>query len=292
VHKIAYVRRKNSMKSPHKGRKRKTRSELLKKKGETQVQNYKTLGTFSQILHLFNEPWVEELSVTDVAKALDMVSSKASRMLATLEREKLFERNQDTGKYRLGAIFFGLGMNFAFHSPLRKIMRPHLELMAKEKGLTASFGIISHHSVIAVDRIENLNIDLITHRIGLNIPVHSTSIGKILMAYLPLEKQEEILASASLVKFTEATIVDPALLKEKLKLYKASGFATDEGETHEDLNCIAAPIKNSKGEVVAALNLMAERSRISAEELFKNADYLKEKALFISRQLGYLYTAH
>ena len=226
-----------------------------------------------------------------MAKDLDMVSSKASRMLATLERENLFVRNQDTGKYRLGPIFFGLGMNYAFHSPLRKIMRPHLELMAKEKGLTASFGIISNNSVIAVDRIENLNIDLIAHRIGFNIPVHSTSIGKILLAYLPSEKQDEILASASLIKFTETTIVDPEVLKEKLKQYKASGYATDKGETHDDLNCIAAPIKNSSGEVVAALNLMAEHSQISAEKLFKNADYLKEKALFISRQLGYLYTA-
>lgn len=280
------------MKSPHKSRKRKSSPEPQNKKEVPQVQNYKTLGAFSQILHLFNESWVEELSVTEVAKALDMVSSKASRMLATLEKENLFVRNQETGKYRLGPIFFGLGMNFAFHSPLRKIMRPHLELMAKEKGLTASFGIISNNNVIAVDRIENLNIDLIAHRIGFNIPVHSTSIGKILLAYLPLEKQDEILASASLVKFTEATIVDPEVLKEKLKQYKASGYATDEGETHEDLNCIAAPIKNSSGEVVAALNLMAERSRFSAEKLFENADYLKEKALFISRQLGYLYTAH
>lgn len=280
------------MKSPQKNPKGKSSPELRNKKGTPQVQNYKSLGAFSQILHLFNESWVEELSVTEVAKTLGMVSSKASRMLATLERENLFVRNQESGKYRLGPIFFGLGMNFAFHSPLRKIMRPHLELMAKEKGLTASFGIISNNSVIAVDRIENLNIDLIAHRIGFNIPVHSTSIGKILLAYLPLEKQDEILASASLVKFTEATIVDPKVLKEKLKQYKASGYATDEGETHEDLNCIAAPIKNSTGEVVAALNLMAERSRISAEKLFENADYLKEKALFISRQLGYLYTAH
>ena len=268
-----------------------TRDKAIQNGDEPKTQNYKTLAAFSKILYLFNEPGVEELGVTEISKTLNMDSSKASRMLATLERERLFERNQETGKYRLGVIFLGLGMVFAFHFPLRKIVRPHLELIAKEMGVTTSFGILSGYHVITIDRIANLNIDLIAHRIGSNLPLHSTSIGKILMAYLSEEKQEEMLASVDLIKFTESTIVDPIALMGRLQLYRTWGYATDEGETHEELNSIAAPIKNSLGEVVAALNLLGERSRISDEELFKNADYIKDKALFISRQLGYLYPA-
>ncbi len=270
-------------------RKERSRDTISFKAEKPQTQNYKTLGAFAKILHLLNDPEVEELSVTEISKVLGMVSSKASRMLASLEREGLFHRNKDTGKYRLGIIFLSLGTNFASHFPLRKVVRPHLEQMAREKMMTASFAIFAGDKVITVDRIENMNIDLVAHRIGLDLPVHSTSVGKVLLAYRTEEEQDRILTEKKLTKFTERTVVDPRKIKAMIRECKIRGYATDEGETHEDLNCIATPIKNSSGEVVAALNLMAECSRISAEELFKNARYLKDRSLFISRQLGFKY---
>ncbi|MBW1847349.1 MAG: IclR family transcriptional regulator [Deltaproteobacteria bacterium] len=251
------------------------------------MQTYKTIEDFGKILALFKGFQVEERGVTEISNALEMTASKVSRMLRTLENERFFERNLDTGKYRLGFAFFELGMAYAFHFPLRKIIRPHIEHIAKGLGLTASWGIFQNDNVIVVDRIQNLNIDLMSYRIGLNLPIHSTSIGKILLAYFPEEKQDRVIKSIKLNKFTEKTIVDPISIKEKLKIYRELGYATDEGETHEELNCIAVPIKNQKGEVIAAVNLMAEQSQASAEELFKHSAYLKERAMFISRQLGY-----
>jgi DNA-binding IclR family transcriptional regulator len=159
--------------------------------------------------------------------------------------------------------------------------------MAKELNTTASWGILRNRKIIVIDRIQNLNIDLVTHRIGLNLPIHSTSIGKVLLAYLPEEEQDSILQSVSLSKFTDATIVDRKLIKENLKLIKERGHVVDREETHKDLNCIAAPIRNGDGKVIAAINIMDEGQRTSAEDLFQFADYLTERALFISRQLGY-----
>jgi DNA-binding IclR family transcriptional regulator len=108
------------------------------------------------------------------------------------------------------------------------------------------------------------------------------------LAHLPEKEQDRILKSVNLVKFTDATIVDRKAMKENLKLIRQRGYAADEGETHEDLNCIAAPIRNGTGDVIAAINIMDERTRTSAEKLFRFAGYLKEKAFFISRQLGYI----
>jgi DNA-binding IclR family transcriptional regulator len=178
-------------------------------------------------------------------------------------------------------------MAYVFNFPLRKLLRPHLEQIFKDLNLTTSWGILRNDKVVVVDRIQNLNIDLLTHRLGLNLPIHSTSIGKVLLAYLPEKEQDRILKSTNLIKFTNGTIVDQKLIKKHLKLILERGYSTDEGETHEDLNCMAAPIRNGKGEVVAAINLMDEKSRTNAEKLFQLADSLKERALFISRQLGY-----
>ena len=250
-------------------------------------QAYKTLKDLAKITSLFNTLQIEERSVTEISKALGMLPSKVSRMIRTLENEGFFEKNLENGKYRLGVQFFELGMAYVFNFPLRKVVRPHLEEIFKELNLTTSWGMLKNDKVIVVDRIQNLNIDLLTHRLGLNIPIHSTSIGKVLLAYLPEKEQDRILRSTSLIKFTDATLTDQKLIKRNLKFIRERGFSTDKGETHEDLNCMAAPIRNGNGEVIAAINLMDEKQRTSTEKLFGFAEYLKEKALFISRQLGY-----
>ena len=250
-------------------------------------QEYKTLKDSAKIFSLFNNVQVEERGVTEISKALAMSPSKVSRMLGTLEREGLFEKNAETGKYRLGIGFFELGIVYAFHFPLRKIIRPHIEQMAKELNLTASWGILRNSKVIVVDRVQNLHIDLLAYRIGLNLPIYTTSIGKVLLAYVSEEEQDRILQSVSLVKFTDATIVDKKLIKGNLRIVRERGYATDGGETHEDLNCIAAPVRNGTRDVIAAINVKDEQSRTSAEKLFQFADELKERAFFISCQLGY-----
>lgn len=250
-------------------------------------QGYKTLRDLCKIISLFNTFQIEERGVTEISKALEMLPSKVSRMIRTLEREGFFEKNLENGKYRLGVRFFELGITYVFNFPLRKVLRPHLEQIFKELNLTTSWGILRNDKVIVVDRIQNLNIDLLTHRLGLNLPIHSTSIGKVLLAYLPEKEEDRILKSINPVKFTNATIIDQKLIKKHLKLIRERGYSTDEGETHKDLNCMAAPIRNGNGEIIAAINLMGEKEQISAEKLFGFADYLKEKALFISRQLGY-----
>jgi DNA-binding IclR family transcriptional regulator len=250
-------------------------------------QGYKTLKDLTRILSLFNTFQAEERSISEISKTLKMQPSKVSRMLKTLENEGFFEKNPHTGKYRLGIGFFELGMAFAAHFPLTKIIRPHIEQMAKELNLTASWAILKNSKIIVMDRVQNQNIDLLAQRVGLNLPMHTTSVGKVLLAYLPEEEQDRILKSTRFEKFTAATVVDRKVIKKNLASIREKGFATDEGETHEDLNCIAAPIKDASGEVIAAINLMDERSRTAAEKVRQLSDYLKEKAFFISRQLGF-----
>ncbi len=250
-------------------------------------QGYKTLKDLAKILSFFNYLQIEERGIAEISKALGMHPSKVSRMLGTLESDGFFEKDLSTGKYRLGVRFLELGMAYVSNFPLRKIIRPHIEQMAKELNLTASWALFRNDRVIVVDRVQNLNIDILTHSMGLNVPVHSTSVGKVLLAYFPEEEQDRVLRSVKLIKFTEKTIIDQSLIKERLRLTKERGYATDECETYEYINCIAAPIKNFSGDVVAAINLMDEESRTGREKLFQFCGYLKEKAFFISRQIGY-----
>jgi IclR family transcriptional regulator, KDG regulon repressor len=250
-------------------------------------QDYKTLKDLARILSLFNSPQVQEIGISEISKSLNMLPSKISRMVRTLEKDGFFQKNIETGKYRLGIAFFELGIIFALNFPLRQIIRPHIEQIAKEHNLTASWGILSKGKVIVVDRVQNLNIDLLAYRIGFNIPIHSSSIGKVLLANLPEKEFNEILKTIEFEKFTATTTVDPNLLKKQLDDVKEKGYSTDNGETHEDIYSIAAPIRNGDGDVIAALNLTSEKKHPNVEKISKLSEYLKEKGLFISRQLGY-----
>jgi IclR family transcriptional regulator, KDG regulon repressor len=251
------------------------------------VQEYKTVKDLMKMLMLFNTFHCDEKSVTEISKSLDMLPSKVSRMLGTMEKDGFLERNHETNKYRLGIMFFELGLVYAFHFPLRRILRPHIEQMAQELNMTASWGILRDNRVVVVDHVRSINIDLLTNRIGLVLPVYTTSIGKALLAYLTEEEQDRILGSINLRKLTDASLVDRKLLRENLELVRERGYSTDEGETLADLNCIAASVKDASGKVIAAINLTGEKAQTSPERLHQLAPYVKDKALFVSRQLGY-----
>ena len=184
------------------------------------TQKYKTLEDLSKIISLFGDMSEGELSVTAISRELTMSASKVSRMLKTLEAEDFFEQNLNTGKYRLGFKFFELGLAYAFHLPLRKIIRPHIESLAQELKVTASWGIINKGRVIVVDRIQIMGLDTLAHRIGTNMPIHSTSIGRVLLAHLSNEELNKVLRSTQLIKYTDKTVIDPKLIKRHLKIVK------------------------------------------------------------------------
>src|SRR4030042_6318940 len=197
------------------------------------MHEYKTLRDLTRVLSLFNSFESEERSVMEISRNLSMLPSKVSRMLGTIEKEGYLEKNPGTKKYRLGIRFFELGMVYAFHFPLRKIIRPHIEHMAKELNLTVGWAILRNDRVIVVDRIQNMNIDLLAQRIGLNLPIHTTAIGKVLLAFLPEAEQDRILETIDLKKITDATIVDKRLIKENLKVIRERDYSTDEAEPNK-----------------------------------------------------------
>jgi IclR family KDG regulon transcriptional repressor len=251
------------------------------------MKKYNTLHDLASIFQLFNNYKVEERSIAEISKTLGITRNKVSRMMSTLEDKGFFDKNLETGKYRLGMGFLELGIVYAFNLPLRKIIRPHIEQISKELKFSVSWAILKDSKIVVIDRVQNLGVDLMTYNMGLTVPVHSTSIGKILLAFLSEEEQDKILQASEITKFTEATVVDRELIKGELRAIRQMGYATDKGETYKGINCIAVPIKNGIGDVIAAVNLMEQDSGNRPEKVSQFIDYLKEKALFISRQLGY-----
>ena len=251
------------------------------------IQGNKNIHELASLFSLFSSSQTGEKSASEICNELGMYPSKASRILGALESEGFMEKNPESGKYRIGIRFLELGMIYITNFPLRKIVRPHLEQMAKETKLTASMAILRGKRIICVERLQNFDLDILTQSMGINSPIYSTSNGKMFLAFLPEMEREEILDHTVFVKFTDRTIVDRQALREHLEVVRKNNYATDLGETYDNINCLAAPIKDETGKVMASLNLMGSASMIKTDNLSEIAGYLKDRALFISRQIGY-----
>jgi DNA-binding IclR family transcriptional regulator len=247
---------------------------------------YKAFKDLGEILSLFEVNDADDESVSDIAKALGMHPSKVSRMLKSLEAQGLFERDLDTGKYRIGARFLQIGLLYALNHPLRRIILPHIEQMARELKLLSGWGLFKNNKVVIVDRLR-FGDDLPMHVLGSEVPLHSTAYGKLFLAYLSEEEQKRIITSLSLVKFTPRTITDNGLLKKELIRVRDQGYAFDDEATREGIRGFAAPIFDAQGMVAAAITIAGKSVDVPDERLPDVIKYLTEKAYFISRQFGY-----
>jgi DNA-binding IclR family transcriptional regulator len=252
---------------------------------ENNSLRYKTLTDFSRILGLFEEHDVEEKGVSDIAKSLTMLPSKVSRMLKTLEADGWVERNPRTGKYRVGVRFLRLGLLYVLNHPLRRLILPHIEQMARDLGLLSGWGIIKSGRIIVVDRIRMKKGPLI-HLLGSDVPLHSSSYGKVFLAYMKPEESGTILQSLPFPRFTQKTIGNVETMEKELKRVRAKGFSIDDEETRDNVTGFGAPVFDDQGELAAAITISGDSSEFSPDRAMETR-YLQEKALFISHQLGY-----
>ena len=125
------------------------------------------------------------------------------------------------------------------------------------------------------------------HLFGSNVPIHSSSYGKLFLAYLNQNDRDRIIKTLRFEKYTSSTISDLKAFKNHLKRIRRQGYAIDDSETRKQLNGLAAPIFNADGHIAAAIAITAYRSKLNTANDPELTQYLLDKTLFISRQLGY-----
>lgn len=203
---------------------------------------YKTLKDLARILSLFSATGAESMGVFEISKSLQIIPSKISRMLGTLEAEGFFEKNPSTGKYGLGGRFLELGTQYVYNLPLRQIIHPHLVQITTELKHSSNFAVFKNARIIVVDRVQATG-GGISHQANVpNLPLHASSHGKIFLAYLSEDEQDNILATIDMIKLTDSTITDPLLLREELKKVRQKGYALDAEEMITGVIGIAVPV--------------------------------------------------
>lgn len=227
-----------------------------------------------------------EWGISALAKHLGLAKSTVHRLATTLIEARLLEQNPQTSKYRLGLAVFELGACVANQKDVSKVSIPYLEELMERTGETVHLAILDENEVLYINKIESRQTIRMFSRVGRRGPVYCTGVGKVLLAFQPQERIEEVIA-AGLVAHTAHTIVDPDKLRACLNKVRADGYAIDDQEIEIDLRCIAAPVRDHSGNVIASISVAGPSQRLPKERLLGFAPDLTSTAGTISQRLGY-----
>jgi DNA-binding IclR family transcriptional regulator len=229
----------------------------------------------------------EQLGPSELGRRLGLGKSTVHRLLTTLVAEGLIEQDSRTGGYRLGIVMFELGEAVRIHMDLHSAAAPVLAMLREETRETAQVGVLDRGEVVYVDRLESSHSLRLFTETGRRVPAHCTSSGKVLLAFLPASARDELLAGLPLAALTPDTITDPARLNTELARVRAHGWAEAVNERETGVASIAAPVRDFRGEVVAAISIGAPLVRLGAAQRRRYARSVTEAGDAVSRRLGW-----
>ena len=206
------------------------------------------------LFHLHREPTPH--GVTDVGRALGLPKSSAHRLLSTLARRGLVERD-GRGRYRLGAALVTLGLGVLDGDPLLAAARPALEREAAALGETCFLVVARAGRLVVVDKVEGTGFLRASPQVGTEVPAHATAVGKLYHAFAP-----ELLDPAETGPFTEHTLGAEAF-REHVEEVARRGFASNRDEWIDGLSVVAVPIEVHGG-LRGAIALAAASARLEA----------------------------
>jgi IclR family pca regulon transcriptional regulator len=232
------------------------------------------------------------IGVSEVAQELGLTRSTAHRYIATLARLGYLHQDTTTRKYVLGPRVLDLGFTAINSMELRDVAAPHLRRLCDETGHTVNMAILDDVDIVYVERFRasrrhQNEIDLDLH-VGSRLPAYCTSMGKVLLAFLPDAEREELVGRITFSRRGPNTLTSKTALLGELEHVRATGIAVNNEELAYGLRSIAVPVLAASGEAVAAVNLAAHRTMASLDDLVaRTGPVMKRTAGAISAQLGY-----
>lgn len=229
------------------------------------------------------------LSNSDLSRRLKIPKSSASYILRVLEKRDYLQRGP-AGKYRLGLKVMSLTGGASAHLDIREIAKPVLaDFLQKSRLPEAHIAVLDNGRAVYVEKVESessfIKMDI---WVGHRLPVHTTAIGKVLVSSLPEEEILKILELRGMEKKTRRSITSTQKFLREAGRVRTYGFAVDDEENAEGVRCIAAPIFDAAGSVIAALGTSSIVMHIDETHLPKIIELVKKSAARVSRQMGFI----
>ena len=235
------------------------------------------------------------LGVSDLSRAVGLSRSTTHRYVATLASLGYLQQDAETRKYRLGPRVLDLGFSAINSMELRHVCAPHLKALSDATGHTVNMAVLDGTDIVYIERCRApgpREIDLNLH-VGSRLPAYCTSMGKVLLAFLPPRELNTLLDAMELSRRGPNTITAKRHLLKELGHVRESGLAVNNEELAYGLRSIAAPVRSQTDDVVGAINIAVHRSLVSMDELLDElAPALVDTASEISARIGFNGVAH
>lgn len=249
--------------------------------------NIRVLDRAIQVLDLLSDG--RPRTLTEISGGLGINSSTVFRLLANLSSHHLVERDRKDGRYRLGLRCLELARAYHDSSDLRQLALPELQRLRDETGETVHLAILNEMEVVYLEKLPGHHaIGLMSSRVGGRAPAYCTGLGKILLAYEDARQVRTYYEEHGLKRYTADTLCDVSSLMEHLEEVRQRGYALDRGEHEIEVRCVAAPIFDIDGTVVAAISVSGPANRMDPlEENLGLIGHTLHAARAVSARLGY-----
>jgi DNA-binding IclR family transcriptional regulator len=228
-----------------------------------------------------------EAGVSEVAADIGVHKSTAFRLLAALEERELVEQTQERGKYRLGFGILRLASAVPGQLDITHQARAICEQLAAQVGETVNIAVRRSHFVVNIDQVRGPSAVATHNWVGELTPLHATSSGKVLLAYMTADERRKVLSAAGLTRLTAHTITSQRQLEDQVEAAASDGYASSLEELEEGLNAVAAPVRDHTGGVIAALSVSGPVYRFTEERLRDVTPDVVAAAAAVRNRLGH-----
>jgi IclR family acetate operon transcriptional repressor len=225
------------------------------------------------------------LTAPEVAKQCGMSRPTVYRLLTTLQTRGYVASHEH--EYQPGTKILSLSRVVLESIDVSALAGPFLRELSAASGETTYVSVLDGTTILYINKVESTQSVRSNCTIGTHNPLHSTSMGKAILAYLPAIERARLLDQMTFTYFTPNTITDREALLEELARVRQRGYALDDIEMEDNVRCIGAPIFNHMGQPFAAMSLSGPAFRLPVERLETLSELLIDITQTISRQLGY-----
>lgn len=232
------------------------------------------------ILRAFRRP-DECLTSYELSRRANLPKASGHRLVQTLEEVGAIVRGAN-GRYRLGMLLLFLSQNVAVKDLLREVGRPMLVDLSARLNMTIHLGMLENDMVYYLSKIATPT-SFVTHtRSGALLEAYCSGLGKVLLAALREEELENFILEGDLVALTPHTITDRGVLRRELDKVRRQGFAIDDCEARIDTRCVAVPVRDQNGKVIAAISATGNSNLVGTDQIAT----IRGELLVTARQLS------
>ena len=229
-----------------------------------------------------------EVGLVEISQGVALPLATVHRLLGTLIQRGYVKQNQHNRKYSLGFRALQMGHDMRQRFSLRLEARPFLQRLVQRVGESANLAVLDDGEVVYIDQAQSSRILRMFTQVGNRLPVHSTGSGKALLAFLPGDVVDGIVRRFGMAPRTPRTITDPAAFQRELAKTRERGYAIDDEEQEEGVRCIAVPVRDASGQVVASLSVSGPVTRLNDQQVQSVIPELVDCGTKLSAKLGFL----